>query len=147
MKIYVASSWRNPHQPRLVNLFRRQGYETYGFRNPEIGDNGFHWSEIDPKWQSWTPAQYRKALSEDLPEVGFQKDFEAMHWAEVFVLVLPSGRSSHLELGWAIGAGKPSYIYMPEAIEPELMHKMASGICISEVEIIRALDGIETLFS
>ena len=47
-----------------------------------------------------------------------------MEWADAFVLLMPCGRSAHLEAGWAIGAGKPTAILL-SAGEPELMYKMA----------------------
>lgn len=53
-KIYVASSWRNEFQWQVVHELRRVGHEVYDFRNPKPGDDGFHWSEIDPDWErSW----------------------------------------------------------------------------------------------
>jgi hypothetical protein len=61
-KIYVASSWRNEKQPAVVSALKAQGHAVYDFRNPKDGDNGFHWSEIDPNWKSWTPEEYRTYL-------------------------------------------------------------------------------------
>lgn len=51
-KIYVASSWRNDIQPQVVETLRKEGFEVYDFKNPEPGNNGFHWSEIDPDWKN-----------------------------------------------------------------------------------------------
>lgn len=34
MDLYVASSWRNRYQPRVVELARAAGLDTYDFRNP-----------------------------------------------------------------------------------------------------------------
>lgn len=45
-KIYVASSWRNQHQPQVVSFLREQGHEVYDFRHP-AGKTGFQWSQID----------------------------------------------------------------------------------------------------
>jgi hypothetical protein len=44
-RIYLASSWRNPHQPMLVDLLRKDGHEVYDFRNPP-NLNGFAWPQI-----------------------------------------------------------------------------------------------------
>lgn len=35
MRIYVASSWRNTHQPEVVAKLRELGHEVYDFREPE----------------------------------------------------------------------------------------------------------------
>lgn len=124
MKIYVASSWRNPYQPKVVEKLKEIGHEVYDFRNPKKGDNGFHWSEIDPLWESWTPEEYFKALSHPIAEKGFKLDFDAMKWADCCVMVLPCGRSANTEAGWMKGVGKEVYVYMPIQQEPELMYKI-----------------------
>jgi len=139
VKIYVASSWRNENQPKVVSVLRNAGHEVYDFRNPEPGDHGFHWSWIDPKWMSWTSAQFRYCLGHPLAKDGFGKDFDAMKNAELFVLVSPCGRSAHLELGWAVGAGKKTIILLDEGCEPELMYKLAEYICINIGEVIEAI--------
>lgn len=136
MKIYLASSWRNPLQPVMVKILKAWGHEVYDFRNPAPGNHGFHWSEIDPNWQNWTTAEYLKALQHPIAEAGFTVDFDAMKWADAFVLLLPCGRSAHLELGWAVGAGKPSAIFSPDVrLEPELMVKMASIVTDSYADL------------
>jgi hypothetical protein len=124
MKIYVASSWRNERQPEVVDDLRRNGHEVYDFRNPTDGNHGFHWSEIDPDWQAWSPDAFNQALRHPLAKEGFRSDFEAMKWADACVMVMPCGRSAHLEAGWFVGAGKPLIILLSDG-EPELMYKMA----------------------
>ena len=130
MKIYVATSWRNERQPAIVAMLRADGHEVYDFRNPAPGDHGFHWDAIDPVWQQWGPAEYVQALEHPVAEAGFDKDMGALSQADAVVLVLPCGKSAHLEAGWAVGAGKRLFILLePEdRVEPELMYKMTSRI-------------------
>lgn len=128
-RIYVASSWRNPDQPEVVDRHRARGFEVYDFRNPP-GRAGFSWSEIDPWWRSWTAEEYVAALEHPLAVAGYASDFAAMQWADTFVLVLPCGRSAHLELGWAVGAGKCTVIITRDGEEPELMAKMVDHIAV-----------------
>lgn len=140
MKIYVASSWRNPHQPRVVATLREAGHEVYDFKNPPHGQGGFHWSAIDPDWQKWTPEAYRKHLQgSPVAGHGFNSDFRAMRWADACVLVLPCGSSAHLEAGWFTGAGKRTVILMEELKEPELMYLQADHLCTSVEEVLLAL--------
>ena len=134
MKIYVASSWRNELQPHVVNYLRAHGHEVYDFRNPKEGDNGFHWSEIDPEWQWWTPEKYRECLSHPVAEKGFKSDFDAMEWADVFVGVMPFGRSASIEMGWASGQKKKTILLLDDG-EPELMVKCFDHICCDLHEI------------
>lgn len=137
MKIYVASSWRNALQPSIVADLRAQGHEVYDFRHPPGGDHlGFSWSDVDPDWRSWTPEAYLAALEHPIAVAGFESDFGAMAWADAGVLVLPSGRSAHLEAGYFVGAGKPLYVLLaPEEFVAdrsqhvvELMYRMATGV-------------------
>lgn len=134
-KIYVASSWRNELQPGVVAQLREAGHEVYDFRNPKEGDSGFHWSDIDPDWQNWSPEKYRDSLDHPIANSGYRLDIEAMRWADVFVGVQPFGRSASLEMGWAAGHGKKTILLLENG-EPELMVKMLSHICCNMAEVI-----------
>ena len=125
-KIYVASSWRNPYQPMIVTLLRKK-HQVYDFRDP---DSHFTWNQIDPNWQEWNNSQYIEGLDHPFAVAGYQIDYQAMQWADTFVLVMPCGRSAHLEAGWAVGASKRLAILLDHnlPVEPELMYKMADLI-------------------
>ncbi len=140
MKIYVASSWRNAAQPHTVNCLRMRGHEVYDFRNPDESDSGFKWSDISKEWQDWTPKQFKEALNNSLAKNGFKKDFDAMNWADACVLVMPCGRSAHLEAGYFVGAGKPLYILLSDG-EPELMYKMATEVFTELHELLESIQG------
>lgn len=131
MRVYVASSWRCEWQPGVVARFREEGHEVYDFRNPEDGDRGFHWSEIDPAWESWGWEAYLKSLRHPIARAGFNKDMDALRGADATVLVMPCGRSAHLELGYAIGAGQRTAILLEGSEEPELMYLMADFVTAS----------------
>lgn len=138
-RIYVASSWRNDRYPFIVSELRRWGHDVYDFRNPGPGNHGFHWSEIDPDWKRWTPAQFKDALDHELAVTGFGCDFAALQWADTVVLVHPCGRSAHLEAGWAAGAGRELHVLLALGDEPELMLKMATGIHSGVLNLLLAL--------
>lgn len=140
VKIYVASSWRNQLQQWIVQRLRIAGYEVYDFRNPAPGNEGFHWSALDPGWESWGPKDLRKALTEPIAEAGFALDKGAMDWADAGVLVLPCGRSAHLEAGYMAGQGKRVVPLMVIQQEPELMYKLLGPIATNWPELIAALE-------
>lgn len=142
MRIYVASSWRNKHQPTVVAALRGAGHEVYDFRNPPDG-SGFGWEQLDPQWQSWSVSRYRSMLDHSIAQQGFDSDFNAMKWADTCVLVLPSGRSAHLEAGWFVGQRKPTIIFMPEPQEPELMYRIADTITDNLADLLEWLAPIE----
>ncbi len=129
-------------QPAVVKLLRAEGHLVYDFKHPEPGNNGFHWSEIDSDWQDWDSTDFRAGLCHELANEGFKMDMDALRACDACVLVLPCGRSAHLEVGWAAGAGKKSIIYYPpeiRTVEPELMYKMLGKFCINEQELLGAL--------
>jgi hypothetical protein len=123
--IYVASSWRNPYQQSTVQILRAAGHTVYDFREPEPGVRGFNWSDIDPNWQWWTAAQLAKGLKHPIAVDGFRRDMRALKACDVCVLVMPCGRSAHLELGYAVGADKRTAVLLEDGQEPELMWAMA----------------------
>lgn len=139
-KIYVASSWRNRYQPFVVLALRGAKHEVYDFRNPPQRSD-FGWEQLAPDWQTWSPDAYVNHLRHPTAQAGFASDFQAMQWADTGVLVLPSGRSAHLEAGYFTGAGKDLFILLLEPQEPELMYLMADRICLSTDDLIDALEG------
>lgn len=144
--IYVASSWRNPFQLAVVRLLRDHGHEVYDYRQPMPGDHGFHWSHVNDKPRpEWSALDHRAALANPIACRGFELDMGALRRCEVCLLVLPCGRSAHLELGWAAGAGKRTAVVFPEGltmvevgpVEPELMLKVADEILVDADELWR----------
>ena len=136
--IYVASSWRNADQPFIVKVLRGAGHEVYDFRNPKPGDHGFSWSEIDQGWMSWRWEKFKAVINHPLAVKGFNSDMDALQLCTACVLVLPCGRSAHLEAGYMIGVGKPVAIYShypTEFHEPELMYRMADRLVCGPDEL------------
>lgn len=130
-RIYVASSWRNDIQPNIVRILRKIGHMVYDFRNPAPGQHGFAWSEIDPEWEGWCPEKYREMLLHPRAIEGFNFDKAALDWATAGVIVLPCGRSAHLEAGYLAGQGKRVAVVMLQHQEPDLMYLLGNKICVS----------------
>lgn len=85
---------------------------------------------------------YLRMIEHERAVQGFDSDFAAMEKADTFVLVLPCGRSAHLELGWAVGAGKRTAILLEEPTEPELMYRMVDHLAPSLMDLLGWL-GVE----
>lgn len=151
MSIYVASSWRNLMQDAVVETLLAAKFEVYDFKNP-ADNTGFHWSEVKthtpsvpprdtpdmkPKGSDWEEVdEYLRMIEHPRAIEGFKSDFDAMKNADTFVLVLPCGKSAHLELGWAVGAGKRTAILLENPVEPELMYKMVDYIAPSLFDLL-----------
>ena len=146
MKIYVASSWRNTFQPGVVEALRADGHEVYDFKaggdgwgTGGTGPGGFAWSEVaapGQDWKSWTVAEYLQALEHPRAQEGFERDMNALDACEACVMVMPCGPSASMEMGFAVGAGKQVYVYVPAMREPDLMVKMA-GLVTDDLDLIR----------
>ena len=67
---------------------------------------------------------------------------DALEACDALVMVQPCGRSAALELGWAVGAGKPTIVLLADG-EPELMLLMAQYFCLTIEEVLGALGAID----
>ncbi|MGH3556012.1 MAG: hypothetical protein ACRDTK_00565 [Mycobacterium sp.] len=149
--IYVASSWRNQLQPRVVESLRSLGHWVYDFKRPSsTAQRGFNPTDLDPEHSNpvdgdpWTigsvsATDYVVALSHPAAVEGFVRDFDAMLAADTFVLVLPCGRSAHLELGWAVGAGRRTAILLDNPCTPELMYRMVDKVATGLDDLVQWL--------
>lgn len=122
------------------------GHEVYDFREPKPGYNGFSWRQVHPEWTSWTPEQWRDALRHPASQNGYTSDRGGMDWADIGVLVLPCGRSAHLEAGFMAGRGKPVLTLAFEKTDPDLMNLLLGppeNICTNMPELFNALDRLK----
>ncbi len=87
------------------------------------------------------PRRFRdEVLTHPVARAAFAKDMTALREADATVLVLPCGRSAHLELGWATGAGQRTVVLLDTPMsEPELMYLMCDEICASVEEALEAV--------
>lgn len=124
-KIYVASSWKNWQQPIVVQCLEALGHSCYDFKK-----DGFSWKEVMPNYDGGTvhEQEYLDALKHPRSVEGFNRDYDHLRRADITVLVLPCGRSAHLELGMAIGMHQRTAIYLDGEpnegqVTPDLMYK------------------------
>jgi hypothetical protein len=120
MKLYVASSWRNPLYPPLVAMLRAWKHDVYDFR-----DRGFSWNELWPEYNDNTlPAQeIINGLVMDRAIEGYNRDKDALDWADACIMAMPCGNSAHAEFGYAVGLNKPTCVLLPYDIKvkPDLI--------------------------
>lgn len=143
--VYVASSWRNPAHDAVCAVLTAAGINHYNFKAPD-GGTGFSWDQVGgpPLSNAGTTRRgdYRLMIEHPRAVEGFDADFAAMEKADTFVLVLPCGKSAHLELGWAVGAGKRTAILLEDPMQPELMYRMVDHLSPSVHELLGWL-GVE----
>lgn len=141
--IYLASSWKNKYYPDVLAALRAAGHEVYNFRSPHDDPNekGFTWQQVDANCMDWTAEEYQRNLRHPLAEQQFKNDLEAMEACDTCVLVLPCGRSAHMEAGWFAGKGKRVMVLITDqdSFEPELMYKLFTGVCKDVPELLEML--------
>lgn len=136
MKIYVASSWKNVELVRVVaNFLRNQGFEVDDFTDDSRGRYVFHYSEIG-NLEDLDPITF---LYDPRAQRAFQEDKKWIDWADVVIMLMPAGKSSHLEAGYAKGAGKIVIIYWHNGApkgEFDVMYGFADLLSEDIVEVI-----------
>ena len=122
MRLYVASSLRNRHYRSIISKIRASGHEAYDFGDPPAGTEEFG---ILP---NVLPEGHYEALRGHIGRATFQRDAHALRACDAVVLVLPCGKSAHIEAGFAAGSGKPLAIYLEPHIaqEPEVMYNFGT---------------------
>lgn len=137
--IYVIGSLRSPRVPEVAAKLREAGFDVFD-------DWYAAGPEADDYWQAYEKARghnFAEALRGYAATNVFEFDKRNLERADAVVLVLPAGKSGHLELGWCLGRGKPGYIVYGE--EPErfdVMYKFATGVFAKDEELIEELKRI-----
>jgi hypothetical protein len=134
LRVYVASSIRNERFHDVVDRIRSEGHAVYDFQDEPTF---FSWAEI-AEGNSLEAGSRRAILDEAAAKRAFLGDMIALLEADACVLVLPAGASSHLELGYAVGAGKRAIVLL-DGGPPELMYAMATTLCTTVQEVVDAL--------
>jgi hypothetical protein len=135
MKVYVASSWKKTtNHIEIVEALRKAGHDVFDYRY-----EGFSWSQIDPDLTKDRENWWFACRCNPIATHAFAKDMNALDDAEAVVMVLPCGKSAHMELAYAIGAGKIGIILAnKERDEPELLYDMAD-VCESIEDVLSLL--------
>lgn len=112
--VYLIGSLRNPSVPVIAEHIRHAtGFTVY--------DDWYGAGpEADDKWQQYENGRkrsYRDALAGEAAQHIFKFDKRLIDSSDAVILVLPAGKSGHLEFGYARGVGKCAVILLDG--EPE----------------------------
>lgn len=132
--IYLIGSLRNSKIPKVGNILRENGYDVfddwYG-AGPEADD---YWQ----KYEQGRGRTYQEALGGYAVNNVFNFDKYHLNRVDRVVLVMPAGKSGHLELGYAAGLGKQTYILFDK--EPDrwdAMYRFVDEVYMSSEEMIK----------
>lgn len=112
--VYVIGSLRDRNVPLAANALRRAGYAAF---------DGWYSAgpEADDRWRDHEHlkgSSYPEALADYAARNVFAFDRFHLGRCHAAVLVLPAGRSCHLEAG-TTAPSKPVYALLPDDAEPE----------------------------
>ncbi|SFR15369.1 hypothetical protein [Desulfoscipio geothermicus] len=140
MKIYIASSWKNEELVRaFAKMLRDAGLEVDDFTDDSRGRFVFHYSELG----NLDELDAINFLEDERSQRAFQEDKKWLDWADAVVLILPAGKSAHLEAGYAKGCGKKLVIWQmsfPKG-EFDVMYGFADLITDDHVKVKNFLLG------
>lgn len=135
-KLYLIGALKNPEIPKIANTIESWGYQVY--------DDW--WSpgpETDQFWHKHETSRcrtYKEAINGPHAWNVFEFDRRLLDDSSGAVLVLPSGKSGHLELGYIIGCGKPGFILMDgEPTRWDVMYRFATDIVYNLKELRESL--------
>lgn len=136
--VYLIGSLRNPNVPVLAAKLRAEGhivFDDWYAAGPEADD---YWM----KYEKEKGHNFEQALKGYAAGHVFEFDKHHLDQSGVAILMMPAGKSGHLEFGYMIGRGKEGYILMDG--EPErfdVMYKFATGVFTNEEDLFEALRG------
>lgn len=107
--VYLIGSLRNPEVPVIAAQIRSHGFDVFDdwhAAGPRADD---HWKE----YEQARGHNYRTALIGYAAEHVFSFDLKHLNRCNIGVLLLPAGKSGHLELGYMRGQGKKCFIWTP----------------------------------
>lgn len=101
---FIASRWRNrDNVVKLVSLLRKKGKRVYSFLDEE---NSFNSPGQDPETEMRKFEAIQDWQNNPAVRRMFLKDLAGLKQADKLILLLPAGKSAHMETGIAFGLGK-----------------------------------------
>jgi hypothetical protein len=139
MRIYMASSWKNIDGVRMwAHLLRKFGHTVDDFTDESNGRYVFYFKDL-PDYENLNAITLLKRKQ---AQKAFAEDKSYIEWADVVFLLLPCGRSAHLEAGYAKGLGKKLIVFQEEfpTGEFDVMYGFADLITSKYAEVFRFLN-------
>lgn len=134
--IYVIGSLKNKLVPDVASALREVGYEVFDDWYAAGPDADDYWQEYSRQ----RGLSYGEALAGPHAECVFEFDKRYLTLADTVVLVMPAGKSGHIELGWALGQGKRGFVLFDgEPDRYDVMYKFATGVAFSLEELVDIL--------
>lgn len=133
---YVIGSLRNDSIVEFANALQAEGYEAFcDWKSPG--------PDADDYLRDYAKARglnYKQTLQTYAAKHIYEFDKFHLDRTDAAVLLMPGGKSAHLELGYTIGKGKPGFVVfdsVPERID--VMYQFATDLFFSKEEFFKHL--------
>lgn len=136
--IYLIGSLRNPRVPEVAMVLRASGYDVFD-------DWYAAGPEADDKWQAYEELRgrhYGDALAGYAARHVYHFDRFHLDRCNVGILLMPAGKSGHLELGYMAGQGKPTFVLFEEGPPArwDVMYQFANKVVFDLPDLLRSLN-------
>lgn len=134
--IYIIGSLRNPSVTEFANEVQALGFEAFAdWISPgPLADDYLR------DYAKQRGLNYKQTLQTYAAQHVFEFDKRHIDRCDAAILLMPAGKSAHLEFGYVRGLGKPGFILFDQ--EPErvdVMYQFASDIFFSKEELFAEL--------
>jgi hypothetical protein len=135
--IYLIGSLRNPAVGDVAKALRDKGYVVF--------DNWRAAGETaDDAWRDYEQARnhsYKMALDGPSAKAIFEFDKRNLDHSDMAVLVMPAGRSCHLEMGYMLGRKLPGFVLLDKDPERfDVMYRFCTSVCYSVAELSEEIE-------
>ena len=138
-ELYLIGSLRNPEVPLLANRIQDLGFDVFS-------DWYAAGERADDSWRDYETARgrsYAEALRGYAARHVFDFDYHHLNVSDAAVLLLPAGRSGHLELGYIRGQGKPGYVLFDAVPERwDVLYQLATDVFFEQEALLGALTAL-----
>lgn len=133
LSIYIIGSLRNEAIGKVASMLRAMNYDVF--------DSWYAAGpEADDYWKKYCESKgmdYIQGLKDYSAQNVFNFDKTHLDRCDAAMLVLPAGKSGHLELGYAAGRGKKTFILLPENHDRwDVMYNFATAVITDPREAI-----------
>lgn len=139
-KIYLASSWKNEDMiKQLAFTLKELHFQVDCFADDSNGRFVFHWTKFTGDLKDLDAKSF---LEHPDTKKAFKEDVKWLNWANLTILVLPAGKSAHLEAGYTAGKGKDLIIYAPNGFvkgDFDVMYGFARKLIDNFEDLLREL--------
>jgi nucleoside 2-deoxyribosyltransferase len=135
-RIYLIGSLRHNGVRELANRIRKHGFTVFD----DWHSAGTHADEIWQAYEKQRGHDYLIGIRNEHARNVYNFDLGNINKSDTGLLLMPAGKSAHLELGYMLGQGKRGYVLFEG--EPErwdVMYQFATDLFMDESSLLDTL--------